>query len=464
MDVVMHVREQTDGTFHYSLHLDREFMPEAGRSERPEGEGGEPPKLAALEGAPGTLDIVPREEFGKSRGLGRQSPDLRGPDYRTPQERTRIRALTDELRAELDRLGLEDIGLRVVERLQAMIDGKSVPAGGQYWQRAITLALQSPSNPQYVLQHEVVHALRELGLFTDPEWALLEQASNARWRRQYDIDRRYAGRPEEERIEEGVANAYADWKAGRMQSDGMLNRLFRRIDNFLAALRLALRKAFGGSATVEDIFRAIERGEVGRRPRTRQGRAEGARLAAGLASQPRRQGIPAAATEPIATFRNDQPLKRHPDYRAAKAGDTLAASRLARDLVTTENLDAARQRFGSNVVYVPVVAIEQSGHNRIPLAVAEQYASQTDADTTADIVQTNQALHTGAGPMERLTIRAVFDGDVTPGTRYVLVDDTSVMGSTLADLANHSNGEAARWSGRSCLSARAVPVYCRQRP
>jgi hypothetical protein len=60
-----------------------------------------------------------------------------------------------------------------------------------------------------------------------------------------------------------------------MQSDGRLNRLFRRIDNFLAAPRLALRKAFGGSATAEDIFRVIERGEVGRRPRT--GAAQGAR-------------------------------------------------------------------------------------------------------------------------------------------------------------------------------------------
>jgi hypothetical protein len=194
----------------------------------------------------------------------------------------------------LDRLGLKDIGLRVVERLQAMIDGKAVPAAGQYWQRTITLALDS--DPRAILHHEVVHPLRELGLFTDAEWALLERASNAKWRRQYDIDQRYAGRPEEERIEEGVANAYADWKAGRMQSDGMLNRLFRRIDNFLAALRLAVRKAFGGSATAEDIFRAIERGEVGRRPRTGSAQGEGARLAAGPTSQRRRQGIPSAAT------------------------------------------------------------------------------------------------------------------------------------------------------------------------
>jgi hypothetical protein len=41
-------------------------MPEAGRSERPEGEGGEPPKLAALEGASGMPNIVPREELARA--------------------------------------------------------------------------------------------------------------------------------------------------------------------------------------------------------------------------------------------------------------------------------------------------------------------------------------------------------------------------------------------------------------
>jgi hypothetical protein len=55
-----------------------------------------------------------------------------------------------ELRADLDRLELTDISLCVVERLEAIIDGKSVPAAGQYWQRAITLALRSPADPRTV--------------------------------------------------------------------------------------------------------------------------------------------------------------------------------------------------------------------------------------------------------------------------------------------------------------------------
>ncbi|MCC6775623.1 MAG: strawberry notch family protein [Hyphomicrobiales bacterium] len=155
-------------------------------------------------------------------------------------------------------------------------------------------------------------------------------------------------------------------------------------------------------------------------------------------SDPRHRGIPFAASEPIATFKNDQPLKHHPDYKAAKSGDTLAAGRLARDLVTAENIDAARQRFVADAIYIPVIAIEQSGHNRIPRALAEWYAAQTGADTAAaGVVQSNRAYHTGAGPMERLAARARFEGAIKPGGKYVLVDDVSVMGSTLADLADY---------------------------
>ena len=39
--------------------------------------------------------------------------------------------------------------------------------------------------------------------------------------------------------------------------------------------------------------------------------------------------------------------------------------------------------------------------------------------------------------MERLLARAHFQGAVERGGRYVLVDDVTTMGSTLADLAHH---------------------------
>ena len=39
--------------------------------------------------------------------------------------------------------------------------------------------------------------------------------------------------------------------------------------------------------------------------------------------------------------------------------------------------------------------------------------------------------------MERLALRPEFDGDVQQGKRYVLVDDVTSLGGTLAELANY---------------------------
>ncbi|MFV0280279.1 MAG: AAA family ATPase [Rhodoblastus sp.] len=53
------------------------------------------------------------------------------------------------------------------------------------------------------------------------------------------------------------------------------------------------------------------------------------------------------------------------------------------------------------------------------------------------VVQSSRAFHTGANAIERIIARPRFDGPVERGGRYVLVDDVSVMGGTLAELAHH---------------------------
>jgi predicted amidophosphoribosyltransferase len=54
----------------------------------------------------------------------------------------------------------------------------------------------------------------------------------------------------------------------------------------------------------------------------------------------------------------------------------------------------------------------------------------------SDIVQITRVFHTGADPMERMSLRAEFDGAVLKGAQYILVDDVTNMGGTLAELAN----------------------------
>ncbi len=160
----------------------------------------------------------------------------------------------------------------------------------------------------------------------------------------------------------------------------------------------------------------------------------------------RARGIPATAVS-LATLRNDQPLKAHPDYQAAKAGDAAAAVRAVQTLVRDSDLAAAQKAFGAGAVYVPVMAVEASGNNKLPHALAALYATRTNGTVADGMFQNNRAFHTGASAMERIANRARFVGDVVPGSRYVLVDDVTVMGSTLADLADHIQRGGGQVSG-----------------
>jgi hypothetical protein len=155
----------------------------------------------------------------------------------------------------------------------------------------------------------------------------------------------------------------------------------------------------------------------------------------------RSAAIPRTATV-IASYASDADIKSDPDYRAAKDGDQEAAARMVERVVKPENIAQAATAFGAEVTYVPVIAEEATGKNKIPELTAHLYAISTGASVTDEIIQSSRAFHTGTRPLERLIARPRFGGAVEAGRRYVLVDDVTVMGGTLAELANHivSNG------------------------
>ncbi|HET6631518.1 MAG TPA: PLxRFG domain-containing protein [Rhodanobacteraceae bacterium] len=149
----------------------------------------------------------------------------------------------------------------------------------------------------------------------------------------------------------------------------------------------------------------------------------------------RTEALPATAATPAALWRNDKPLKALPEYAAAKAGDAAAAVRLVERVAQPLLQQAAG--WGPNVIYVAPHAEEVAGPNAIPRTLAAYLAVHTGGTPDTSIVQTNRAYHTGADAMQRLLARSTFDGEVAPGARYVIVDDVSTMGGTLADLADY---------------------------
>lgn len=114
------------------------------------------------------------------------------------------------------------------------------------------------------LDHEVVHALRNMGLFTEREWKTLENtARRANWVQKFDVDKRWAdlrGHPTQQ-IEEAIAEAFA--AAPRMAPNSRLHQMANRIGQFFDRLRNALSGR--GFQTAEDVFGKMRSGEVGSR-------------------------------------------------------------------------------------------------------------------------------------------------------------------------------------------------------
>lgn len=134
-------------------------------------------------------------------------------------------------------------------------------------------------------------------------------------------------------------------------------------------------------------------------------------------------------------FTRDEDIKQHPAYKQGKAGDTDAALDLIEELAL-DPLLALRGKFPEGSIYVSPFAREASGDNALPLILSLVCAELYSGISETDIVQKERVFHTGADPMERLIARPSFEGAIQHGGQYVLVDDVTSMGSTLAELAN----------------------------
>jgi hypothetical protein len=153
------------------------------------------------------------------------------------------------------------------------------------------------------------------------------------------------------------------------------------------------------------------------------------------ASGVRRFPIPSSA-HAVWLFEADQALKTHSAYAKAKAGDWQSALTLISDIALA-GVHAHRGKFDSDCIFVAPFAREASGDNAIPQVFAEVCGMVFGASADQTIVQTTKVYHTGADAMERLALRPEFDGEVQHGKRYILVDDVTSLGGTLAELANY---------------------------
>lgn len=189
-----------------------------------------------------------------------------------PEFERALPAIEADLRARLQRYDIADrIGLRLVDAIRNRRTGEPIDgAAGRYGRRVIEVALDA-RNRAFTFDHEVIHALRDLDLIKSAEWTALKRTVLQENARMADVRARYpefgrvGDRPEltDRLIEEAVADLFGEWQAGRIQAKGFVRTALERIRDFLRALGQALRGE--GFRTADSVFRAIDRGEIGRR-------------------------------------------------------------------------------------------------------------------------------------------------------------------------------------------------------
>lgn len=211
-----------------------------------------------------------------------QRATIKGKDFRivapqSPEFAAQREAVARALRAELDKIGLHDVGLKIADSLHMEVNGEHADdANGLYWQGVISVALADHAEASARLNHEVIHAIKDLGLFTKTEWAMLDARAKSTWRAQFDVDKRWpalAGN-EAKLNEEAIAEAYDAFKKESGPSEkGIIARLLDRLRNAFAAIARGLRglgfrteeSVFGPDG--RDFFRKIDSGKVGARRR-----------------------------------------------------------------------------------------------------------------------------------------------------------------------------------------------------
>jgi hypothetical protein len=181
-------------------------------------------------------------------------------------ERAQVQAFEQTLRNLLNKFGLKDVGLKI---LDGMTDS------GSYAAQIIRIAADA-ANPVRTLRHEAIHALRELGFFTDAQWSSLSKMAKDKWIDQYLKQRNVDGKPlkagEESRYdaymreyngdmekitEEAVSDAFADFDATKPPA-GMLQALLKRMKDLFQSIKSALTKV----ESPEQIFGKVEKGEL----------------------------------------------------------------------------------------------------------------------------------------------------------------------------------------------------------
>ena len=205
------------------------------------------------------------------------------PEFTEKQDR-----VFKSLNGMLKTLGIKEINL---ERAQQFKTIDAAGAEGIYDPRtkvmSLAMGMYDPNLSDQdlfdqiseVMNHEFIHAIRDLGVLTDAEIKTLENAAEktsyakltkdgVKKRKYTYLDRAKRREPdltEDQQKEEAIAEMFRDYAAGRLKVVGKPRSLFEKIKKFLKSIVGA--NVGEGFTSAENIFKGMISGEVGARER-----------------------------------------------------------------------------------------------------------------------------------------------------------------------------------------------------
>ncbi len=222
---------------------------------------------------------APLSSLGR-QASARDEQSRRGPMVQTNPYRAAItvkqrRALDAAIQEAANRILGRSVG-RVVTTLDMTVYGFDEREEGIYDPNTdiVYVALQGASDGRSLARHEMIHKLRNAGVFTRQEWNVLSRMAQTRWMDQYDIRQRYEemyrerfditpDQLEELLAEEAIAEAFADHWLNPSGQEDLITRIFERIRRFLEAVANAARGE--GFRSAEGVLGDVEGGKVGAR-------------------------------------------------------------------------------------------------------------------------------------------------------------------------------------------------------
>lgn len=214
-------------------------------------------KRADIEKHSKTLKTL-EQDFKEADALLKQEPPAKMEISKTPYADKFIqdsKKLTKDIRAALDKMGLKDVGVKFEDAMRRRINGEMTTINGEYFDKMIELSL-SGDNIFRTMNHEALHAMKDLGFFTASEWKTLENKARSEWMDKYKISDSYSKESEEIQLEEAIAHAFADMQT----QPAPIKSLMSRVVNFLKRVGNWFRG--NGYKTAEDIFAKAAAGEL----------------------------------------------------------------------------------------------------------------------------------------------------------------------------------------------------------